>query len=171
MVTELTPSILNLYINNAWCVIDGEEWIISHRIAEQFARKQIDIKPILRVLSSITQEEAAEFQECVFSISKNGVPQNDLQHLSAQSMGWLYLTSKGIDIFGLVPAGLAIEKKRIISYPAEYLVKYSDGNGKNLKKLFVSLDDAFNFYKSTTGEKALWDVQRMELIEGYDTNE
>lgn len=106
MVPELTPSILNLYINNAWCVIDGEEWIISHRIAEDFARKKISLKPILRSMHSITLDEAEEIR----AIELEGFQKGGIYQIMAQSRGFLHMVSKGIDIFGLIEAGLAIEK-------------------------------------------------------------
>lgn len=64
------------------------------------------IKPILRPLSDMTEEEEAEYLQIVFSHEHS----NTMRNLSKDAEGVKYLLSKGFDLFGLIEEGLAIGK-------------------------------------------------------------
>lgn len=144
MKPQLTTQILNLYINHAWCIVDGQseysggDWRISHRIAEQFARGQIKVMPVLRPLNTITQQEAKEyyhleadtpfeesihyfanaFAYCGYATEQEWALAGFLPPLFTHPSQTLYLCSKAFDIFGLIEAGFAKEAN-----PDDYLIK------------------------------------------------
>jgi len=138
MVNKLTPQILNMYINSARCIVkpvDGVSgvWIVSHFMAEQFSRGQIDVVLLLRPLASISESEANEFydieNEIPYSHSEHATNEDifglklenvldwfSFHHINHQCNGHAlyftpseltYLTSKGFDLFGLIQSGIA----------------------------------------------------------------
>jgi hypothetical protein len=63
-----------------------------------------EIKPILRPLSSMTEDEKKELD----AIEKNGSSYPTVAYALAPCFAWLL--SKHFDLFGLIDAGLAIDK-------------------------------------------------------------
>lgn len=69
-------------------------------------------RPLLRPLSDMTEEEAIHLnadEEYIIEIMDKYNPDRHW-HLSANDM--VYLLSKGFDLFGLIEAGLAIDKTK-----------------------------------------------------------
>ena len=65
-----------------------------------------DVWPILRPLSDMTEEESNEVQ---YKVDKIGIGFYPKEHAEIV----IYLTSLGFDIFGWIPAGLAIDKTKL----------------------------------------------------------
>ena len=63
------------------------------------------IKPYLRPLSSITDEEMDAYTNTGSFLHANGIPYN----LFYTTEGLIFLLNNHFDIFGLIPKGLAIE--------------------------------------------------------------
>lgn len=63
-----------------------------------------DIKPYLRPLSSMTEEEMGTYANTGSFLYANGIPYN----LVYTTEGLLFLLNNHFDIFGLIPKGLAI---------------------------------------------------------------
>ena len=70
--------------------LEGIDWSNDKVIAERVSWDYNQIKPILRPFSSLTEEE------------KN-------QLVNFQSKQWMYLLELGIDLFGLIESGQAID--------------------------------------------------------------
>jgi hypothetical protein len=129
---ELTEQILRLYYGQP-CTIKGDfsEWsgyVNQYSVFEFCAINRL-IYPHLRSLSSITEYEAREFWGLSnekpyepYNIDDMGICHNNAIewfHLFYTDWGheriyyaaaeFLYLTSKGFDLFGLIDAGLAKE--------------------------------------------------------------
>lgn len=137
---KLTPQVLAMYLG---CEIEakGSRGILRNVNLKGFCTLQLseeigqsigclveEVKPILRRLSSMTEEEAREF--CVYCPSDWKVVVTPDQHgiyIKCWKVGDLesmqivdleavtasqfqYLLSKHFDLFGLIDAGLAIEK-------------------------------------------------------------
>jgi hypothetical protein len=66
----------------------------------------IKVKPILRRLSSMTEEETAHWNKLKRYNPVNGKVEMFQEHNEEQ---FLWLLSKGFDLFGLIDAGLAID--------------------------------------------------------------
>jgi hypothetical protein len=72
--------------------------------------KPNDLKPMLRKLSSMTREEEREVGgNPVVSVPTTGKRRKVILPLSPDQTH--YLLSSGFDLFGLIDAGLAVEKK------------------------------------------------------------
>lgn len=139
MIKEVTPQIAALYLGQRcdieWLREDefsgikkGEAWtdltIDSGRI-QWVVSMEAKIIPHLRRLSSMTEAEAREVYRFVFAIdfstesffesakewlSHKDDPINDnINLVIGIPSAWLYLLSKGYDLFGLIDAGLAKE--------------------------------------------------------------
>lgn len=127
---ELTPQILRMYV--------GRDCQVTHNVIYETSQidevlliahnaKNAKVIPHLRPLSSITEDEANEFWKVsnVGDFAPNpidGIDQDTpLQWFEAFYSRWgvlhtvytapefLYLLSKGFDLFGLIEAGLAKE--------------------------------------------------------------
>lgn len=80
-----------------------------------------DLKPILRPLSDMTEEEKTEYKAKFNGMeSTNILPEIRAGrlinfHLNSKSpFEVAFLLSKGFDLFGLIEAGLAIDKTKIV---------------------------------------------------------
>lgn len=139
MIKEVTPQIAALYLGQKcdveWlidyksCGIQkGVVWtdiVFEDFMLKWIAQKDVKIIPYLRRLSSMTEAEAREVYRFVFAIdfstesffesakewlSHKDDPINDnINLVIGIPSAWLYLLSKGYDIFGLIDAGLAKE--------------------------------------------------------------
>ena len=136
--TKLTPADLALYLG-AECEVtyspggfeyydNGGIYLISGGLINEYGKGEAAIKPILRPLSDMTEDEARN----VYKITTGeDYPANDAksevfavqdeEFLSAQMeigamMGqpavWRYLLSRHFDLFGWIEAGLAIDKTK-----------------------------------------------------------
>lgn len=119
----LTPQILGLYIGQwvkhdagktgtiASIGTDGQMHLEIDADADLFLTTTESVRPILRPLSSMTEEE----QEHLDSL--NNIDRGTIKHyknvgiLEVRPNEFLYLLSRGFDLFGLIDSGLAIEKK------------------------------------------------------------
>ena len=98
------------------CIIESVnvECISFNNIAPDyyFDEPECGFMPILRRLSSMTEEEAKD-------LTDHGIEQlHDAIHLKTHTLSFtpedlLYLLSEGFDIFGLIDANLAIDKDTI----------------------------------------------------------
>lgn len=81
-----------------WLIDNDEPFHVNDRWIE-------NIKPYLRPMSSMTEEEATEYANCgnIIAIS----PQNDYLIPNPKSINWLL--ENHFDFMGLIPKGLAIE--------------------------------------------------------------
>ena len=92
------------------------------------AYKSHEIKPILRPLSDMTEEEARDLCQIVDGDESEQVAENSalkyfrqreewygarIYLLLGKPNAWRYLLSKYFDLFGWIPAGLAIDKTKI----------------------------------------------------------
>lgn len=145
---ELTPQILAMYLGVAAsvkfngvflrmddnsCFSDGR-WFISGEIIHLFGCGHCEVKPILRRLSSMSEEEAREFKKLVPYIDHIGFASGRWQYWEHEEEGnhetrrvckvtsdinglplivMPYLLSKSFDLFGLIDSGLAIEKEPV----------------------------------------------------------
>lgn len=92
-----------------------EEATIDIRVLHNVTQLYAEVKPILRPLSSMTEEEFKEFDRIITkdfakmtiieSVSKEG----DYTRFSHTFNSSAYLLSKHFDLFGLIEAGLAID--------------------------------------------------------------
>lgn len=136
MIDKITPQIAALYLGQKctatwianykpWVVGDAYDTDINHERIGLLEDEYILIEPHLRRLESITEDEARE----LFEISNGYKPdknkfvscldwwnmRNVIDDYSNKEIeignpaAWLYLLSKGFDLFGLIDAGLAKE--------------------------------------------------------------
>jgi len=92
------------------------------------AYKSHEIKPILRPLSDMTEEEARDLRQIVDGDDSEQVAENSalkyfrqkeewyvdrIYLLLGKPNAWRYLLSKHFDLFGWIPSGLAIDKTKI----------------------------------------------------------
>lgn len=128
MKPELTAQILGMYIGRPCDVLDtdGEflySGILSLPNIDYWVREMYVLRPHLRRLKSITEEECREVFKLVYGTpwdnGENCLKDWFLEVFNAFNFGkhlaigtpsaWLYLLSKGFDLFGLIDAGLAEE--------------------------------------------------------------
>jgi len=116
--------------------LEGFDWYLNKVIAERVNYDPLWIKPILRPLDDITENELAEFQnvcglekedlECL-RISKDNFFNSDdksygtahLTNISQWATGVFYLLSKHFDLFNLIDIGLAIDKAKSSNHLAD----------------------------------------------------
>lgn len=78
------------------------------------------VKPILRPLSDITEEEARELLRICDYIDGTGLfdlsneTEEIKQFIIGDTKGWAYLLRRHFDLFGWIDAGLAIDKTKTI---------------------------------------------------------
>ena len=133
-IEKITPQIAALYLG-AKCDV---EWLapynddvweameIDHSVIEKLSISHISITPHLRRMDSITEEEAREvfaiangyeadknsFTSCLSWLAReNALDYSNKEIEIGNPQVWLYLLSKGFDLFGLIEAGLAKEIK------------------------------------------------------------
>ena len=70
-----------------------------------YYKKIVDIKPYLRSISSMTEEEEKEYAKIIVKSQDCSLENNE----SATTMVNDWMLSKGFDVRGLIPRGLAIE--------------------------------------------------------------
>lgn len=80
--------------------------VIVDRGDNEFAFKLHEVRPILRPLSDMTEEE----RQWCFQFEPHYNDLTFLQSLTVDAEITTYLLSKGFDLFGLIDAGLAIDK-------------------------------------------------------------
>lgn len=68
-----------------------------------------DVKPILRQLSDMTEEEEKQYHK----IRETGYTSNVERQMLNDAAGTKYLLSLGFDLFNLIPDGLAINKSSL----------------------------------------------------------
>lgn len=116
-MNQLTwPEVAHLYLrctvffdNNKWRLISIHENSLLH-LGNGSLKNDVwakECKPILRPLSSMTDEEQIELK----SIQENG-PILDLNHIMLPNQTFkrgLYLLSRHFDLFNLIPTGQAID--------------------------------------------------------------
>lgn len=113
----LTPQIAALYIGRP-LAIDGKprtDFILDHKcfIYDNFKKIESgEWKPILRRLSDITEEEALEIwnmdEECLVRYHSEKV----MIGFDLYTDSFLYLLSKGFDLFNLIDSGLAVDNNQ-----------------------------------------------------------
>lgn len=102
-----TKDYLHLYLGcEAYWQEEGYKSTYSRPIDFDMLRDADWIKPILRPLSSMTEEEGNELEMMGHNAVVNKFEINQFHAARTR-----YLLSKGFDLFGLIEAGLAIEKK------------------------------------------------------------
>ena len=123
-IEKITPQIAALYLGQK-CDIKFDklaqcEVKISTIVIGLFEGGRVTITPHLRRLESITEEEATEVYRLAGWNTKiecrndfiHGIDNIDIDSID-QIIGhpavWLYLLSRGFDLFGLIDAGLAKE--------------------------------------------------------------
>jgi hypothetical protein len=82
--------------------------LIDGTVMDCSASMYSSIKPILRSLSSMTEEEQTEMVATQDTVKLDGYPEIVLKADSGET--FRYMLSKGFDLFGLIESGLAIEK-------------------------------------------------------------
>lgn len=109
---ELTAQILGMYtgrpcdieLRNDYTAIDTD--VITPALIGYFLLGDACVTPHLRRLQSITEEEIETIVDLEFRLEKNDI-------IKAMTIGkpsvWLYLLSRGFDLFGLIDAKLAKE--------------------------------------------------------------
>lgn len=105
---ELTEQILGMYIGRP-CTINesNNEEIFSHGVFYNWRNGSYkSITPHLRRLESITPQEVNELYEIELTSLGNYVVK---PVCIGSPQYWLYLLSRGFDLFGLIDAGLAKE--------------------------------------------------------------
>lgn len=126
MKPELTAQILGMYIGrranielkNYYTALDSD--VVTPALVGYFLLGDADVTPHLRRLESITNKEANELHMFFYGRGFSGVNQvkdwiffkfpsesNLMQDAIGHPAAWLYLLSKGFDLFGLIDAGLA----------------------------------------------------------------
>jgi hypothetical protein len=100
---------LHLYLNsNVSCLVDS---FTTHTEPLNVANFNIlcngGYKPILRPLSSMTEEECFKLDWSYLHTSGEKID-HEPENLNPDEI--IYLLSKGFDLFGLIESGLAIEK-------------------------------------------------------------
>ena len=128
-INKITPQIAALYLGQKcdvnWITYDSingfDFQTISFLHIEKIRNYNITIPPHLRRLDSITEDEftimdnlAEQYSESYGKLIANGdhtviPPEHDNIIILGQQHIWLYLLSKGFDLFGLIDAGLAKE--------------------------------------------------------------
>jgi hypothetical protein len=98
---------------------ENGEWVLSCGVHEAAMLDELKFTPILRPLSDITEDELMaigvkpkrEWHEPTLQESKKWIVDNQyLEIYSAKEVA--YLLSKHFDLFGLIDAGLAIDKTK-----------------------------------------------------------
>lgn len=95
--------------NDSWegCQIgEFDTNLYSHHI-DAFVCDRIEVKPYLRTMSSMTEEEAIKYITLThYNTDDNGKPYREL---TIESLDWLI--ANHFDYRGLIPMGLALEAK------------------------------------------------------------
>lgn len=123
-IKKITPQIAALYLGQK-CDIDthdGKGPFVGHIYPMDITQIGATITPHLRRLDSITEEECQEVFEIMTGIGWyqgrckflwwESNPIYDVAtkfHCIGHPAAWLYLLSRGFDLFGLIDAGLAKE--------------------------------------------------------------
>lgn len=128
---KLTPQILAMYLGcrvqtfafgdkNSFGVFTGIELdarqeqsfvaVICDGDVHQRIFRLYEVKPILRRLEDMTEEEAWEYSDAVGYRYNRAGHTDTIQHEAA---GTAYLLSKSFDLFGLIDSGLAIDSKTL----------------------------------------------------------
>lgn len=127
MKPELTAQILGMYIGRPCDVLDtdGEflySGILSLPNIDYWVREMYVLRPHLRRMGSITEEECLNIHKDFFGFEYSGIipcikwvclgfdgNSSFLQDARGYPNVWLYLLSRGFDLFGLIDAKLAKE--------------------------------------------------------------
>ena len=99
--------------------VEGNAAYVSHPATGRMVKDINYLKPILRPLSDMTEEELQECGNLVvdFSDDESGLGLNEHKWqdftllLCAEQFHWLI--QRGFDLFGLIEAGLAIDKTKL----------------------------------------------------------
>lgn len=126
--SELTAQILGMYtgrpcdieLRNDYTAIDTV--VITPALIGYFLLGDVSVTPHLRRLERITNKEANELHRFFYGRDFSGVnpvrdwimfkfpgESNLMQDAIGKPAAWLYLLSRGFDLFGLIDAGLAKE--------------------------------------------------------------
>jgi hypothetical protein len=106
--------VMDLYNNKVGKLVgvSGKDVLVSHNTQWCLAHKEV--KPILRPLSSLTGEEIEEMWYGHTGAEVRGEMPNGLTvFFNVTPEHVAYLLSLGIDLFSLIPSGLAIDKTKL----------------------------------------------------------
>jgi hypothetical protein len=128
MIDKITPQIAALYLGQKCENTSGSIYTVSNTDIYSFADGTESWRKLtlhLRRLESITEEEARELYtlatgmvwtkrssgSCLFNwiFAQRKDSMQSLYHCIGIPAVWIYLLSKGFDLFGLIDAGLAKE--------------------------------------------------------------
>jgi hypothetical protein len=97
--------------------LEGVDWVLNKAIAERANYPFEWIKPILRPLSDMTYSEAVSIEADWIELNHESEEVVAISFPSDYSKllpeDFLFLLSKHFDLFGLIDAGLAIDKSTI----------------------------------------------------------
>lgn len=117
---------LHLYLNSVDVIIDtvrddfkahfghapGHKTQLGPMLYAVILEGGVTVKPILRDLSDMTEEEKLHLYGMGFTHNSKGLQiEHPQKWPTFKPLQFLYLLSKGFDLFGLIPAGLAINAK------------------------------------------------------------
>ncbi len=104
--------IIALYKNG---IVDACDLRTNHNGIVYHNYKQDIIKPILRPLSDMTEDERNQFESS--KVFVKATPVHQVGNMQWTPETFKYLLSIGIDLFGLINDGLAIDKTTLIPTP------------------------------------------------------
>jgi hypothetical protein len=88
--------------------IGRKQALFSDRYGNEMWLAENDYKPILRPLSSMTEDEKQEYEAT--RVFVRATPVHQIGNMQWTPETFKYLLSKHFDLFGLIEAGLAIDK-------------------------------------------------------------
>ncbi len=96
-------------------VTEGVRYLTADRTGAISYRKSENIKPLLRPLSDMTEEERYKCQynaQCFF-LKETGPLDTDSLSIEQAAIVTNYLIKQGFDLFELIEAGLAMDKTKL----------------------------------------------------------
>ena len=128
-IEKITPQIAALYLGQKftvdWPSRFIEETNITPKALDWLEEDGVIVTPHLRRLDSITEEEAIHIHDLIIGFPYGGIiPCKEWIHSAwsgessfcidvvGKPAAWLYLLSKGFDLFNLIDSGLAKEIPR-----------------------------------------------------------
>jgi hypothetical protein len=110
MKTEINE-VIHFYLGCEMMGISGVKYILqpSHLPSNwRSVENPVSGKPILRPLSSMTEEEQVEYTELINNIPVN-FPDNAEGITMVDAIGTAWLLKKGFDLFGLIESSQALD--------------------------------------------------------------
>jgi len=108
---------LHLYLGCTAMITEGSTVspynLSSDILSSVYAGEFVDVKPILRPLSDMTDEESREI--CAYTRNAQAFVKFDtpIGKEAINPLPFKYLLSKHFDLFGLIEAGLALNAKQL----------------------------------------------------------